>query len=1061
VSKKILFSTLFILIAVFAVADEEVAITNSSFENGTPEEVPTGWEILSGEGHIALCTGNLHSGNSSMELKNLEGSSITVASAPVNLTVGHLYKLSGWVKTKDVSSDPTARYPVALPATMSMISFPFTENGPASGSTRDWHYVEVQFLATKSKDRVQLHLGRNGWAKGVVWFDDLKLEKVEDIEEFLPMDTVRWFGPAYRYDEKGWIVVHIEGEPYERGYQYGFLVGSEITQYMDKLSYRQNETDPSKGWRDMRFMADSLLLRGFDEEYLIEMRGIADGANHAGIKYHGRDLDLIDIVTVNSAIDLGQMSGAMRTTPTALSGRNFLREEDELLLSDDYNKCSSFVATGENTDDGRIVFGQMFMWNGYTGVHWNVLIDIDPSEGNRFVMHSFPGGIHSGADFYMNEAGIVIGETTVSQTPFDINGTPQSNRIRKAIQYANNFEEVEEILFTKNNGMYTNDWTLADAKTDEGGTLLLGTKTKKLWRTGSPGHPADTPADHKDFIWANNNNRDPEVRKEYIPNANNAPYDLIFRPANRDVAFQGMFEKYKGGKFNATAAVDIFATSPINRAHACDSKITTGEMIDQLAFIAHFGKTTLREKWVGERYIADLPGATPHMTLGYTSISPIFITDKLQAARAKQTKATTGGRSPHRAKTDLSKIEANISFDTQKLWQNTVYPAGEEFNWFISSTAAYWNILKGMPTDLAKANSYQAKQFIELNNRYLYTVSRDGELAPNKATRVYDRYNHYYMPRIKGTFLLHQLRLRLGNDKFAELMNTVHDTFANKEMSTADFVKAANKVSGKDMESFISQWLEREGLPDPVVVMTTNGNKLTVSLEQEDLYDFHSSVVVKTAKSTTYYPIAVAGAATQITLELDAPAISATFNPGVDIPTPRDNFYTFANFVDDFHNTVIIHGTKRQLEANYSLAYDFNDTLADGYVELLMPLKKDAEVSEEELANMDLILLGGPDDNAITARLAAEGLLPDLKFQKNMFTWRGMGFNDIDDGMIIVMPNPYNKDKVLYLFLANSQQQMYDMTKKYNRGLNQWVMFNGDEIFANSYDGVEAFDFKF
>lgn len=163
------------------------------------------------------------------------------------------------------------------------------------------------------------------------------------------------------------------------------------------------------------------------------MKGIADGAKKAGAKFMGRPVDLIDVVTLNSSIDLGQMSRAVSTTPNYLSGRNFLRTEEEMLLPHDYNKCSAFVATGEATTDGRIVFGQMFMWGGYTGVHWDVICDLKPEKGHRLVYHTFPGGIHSGADFYINEAGIMIGETTVSQTPYEWESTPratESERLR-------------------------------------------------------------------------------------------------------------------------------------------------------------------------------------------------------------------------------------------------------------------------------------------------------------------------------------------------------------------------------------------------------------------------------------------------------------------------------------------------------------------------------------------------------------------------------------------------------------------------------------------------------
>jgi len=68
----------------------------------------------------------------------------------------------------------------------------------------------------------------------------------------------------------------------------------------------------------------------------------------------------------------------------------------------------------------------------------------------------------------------MIGETTVLQTPFKADGEPQSSRIRKAAQYASSIDDVVKILSRKNNGLYTNDWLIGDAKTDEIAILLLG-----------------------------------------------------------------------------------------------------------------------------------------------------------------------------------------------------------------------------------------------------------------------------------------------------------------------------------------------------------------------------------------------------------------------------------------------------------------------------------------------------------------------------------------------------------------------------------------------------------
>jgi hypothetical protein len=44
--------------------------------------------------------------------------------------------------------------------------------------------------------------------------------------------TVDRHGPGYRHPQAGWIVLHIEGEPYDRGYQHGRLMAPEIARFI-------------------------------------------------------------------------------------------------------------------------------------------------------------------------------------------------------------------------------------------------------------------------------------------------------------------------------------------------------------------------------------------------------------------------------------------------------------------------------------------------------------------------------------------------------------------------------------------------------------------------------------------------------------------------------------------------------------------------------------------------------------------------------------------------------------------------------------------------------------
>src|SRR5438105_8704692 len=90
--------------------------------------------------------------------------------------------------------------------------------------------------------------------------------------------SVQRYGPAYRFPQAGWIVLHVEGQPYERGYQHGRLLAPEIAAYVRCFAALMSPKAPADGWRNTRRLVNALFLRRFEREYLEEMKGIADGA---------------------------------------------------------------------------------------------------------------------------------------------------------------------------------------------------------------------------------------------------------------------------------------------------------------------------------------------------------------------------------------------------------------------------------------------------------------------------------------------------------------------------------------------------------------------------------------------------------------------------------------------------------------------------------------------------------------------------------------------------------------------------------------------------------------
>ncbi len=99
-------------------------------------------------------------------------------------------------------------------------------------------------------------------------------------------------------------------------------------------------------------------------------------------------------------------------------------------------------------------------------------------------MDGYPGFIHSGDDFGMNDAGLVITETTITGFQgWDSNGIAEFVRARKAMQHAESIDDFARIMQEGNNGGYANDWLVADTKTNEIASLELGLKNVELKRT--------------------------------------------------------------------------------------------------------------------------------------------------------------------------------------------------------------------------------------------------------------------------------------------------------------------------------------------------------------------------------------------------------------------------------------------------------------------------------------------------------------------------------------------------------------------------------------------------
>ena len=821
------------------------------------------------------------------------------------------------------------RTPVAIGAAVAMASMPFDVHSESVGGTRDWTRVHLRFTATRADDRVVLSAGSGGSARGRAWFNFVALDEISGQAEWPSEDAVETYGPAYRYPMGGWTYLHIEGQPYERGYQHGRLMAHEIPDYVNRCATLLDRNAKDRAWDTARTTANALFLRGFDKEILEEMKGIADGARAAGAKWNDRPIDVLDIVTANTFVELGTVAEALPVTPTGIEGLKLQAPAYGEEPASEH--CSAFAATGKATRDGKMVIGHITMWPLLLAEASNVMLDLKPAAGHRVLMQSYAGGIESGLDWYQNDAGMVLTETTIRQTPFNSRGTPVAYRARKAVQYGGTIDEVVDALRRDNNGLYTNEWIIGDGKTNEIAMLDLGTYKSKLWRSSR----GEWFGGAEGFYWGCNNTKDLEVRLEDQPDPKSAPVYVPFVPAPRDIAWQDLYRKFNG-RIDEQFGFLAFRTAPLVSAWTMDGKVATADMANRMMVWAVFGKPNDRE-WVPTAPDREL-SATGIYSGGYRLI---------EAAPPKK----SGDTSAHAGKPNLLHSQPGVSPNSlaalaeakpepkkseykDRLWEGWILPAADGDIWLSAGSAEYYSVLDSDNLEEALAAE-----------RAGYSVARLRADQPLRSMVARPGSDDWYpLAEHKGALAFDALRREIGDEKFLTLMREFFARYTTKPVSSEAFIEAAEKAAGKSLAAFFHSWLD-------------------------------------SAEPNNAPPIYTAG-------------ILARRIP----------------------SALIVYGTVLEAGSNRFAAERLQNQMLHDF-ESEVPVRKDFEVSEQELNTHDVIFIGRPETNsALQAWKERLGLDYDgAEFHVKNAAHAGGG-----DALVLAVPNPADAAHAVVVIAGNS-----------------------------------------
>jgi hypothetical protein len=330
-----------------------------------------------------------------------------------------------------------------------------------------------------------------------------------ELDDLPPELSIIYSPDGKGYKEEiipGKFLLHLEGSPYEMGYQQGYLGPTSVIRLANEEWFKHVVTNllEAPDWilwiilsdimnydrlRDVvgdvvddailqQLSAnlfdnlDSLLDKLFalckilvdinsqyvPQDFLDEIQGVADGCTDAGypVTYE-------DVLLLNMGMD-------------AMLALAYPVVEPWLFWIDLFSflSCSGFVAQDDATTSGQTIMGHHWQFTSYVLHEEMLIMEYEPNSGHRFMSTSCPGLV--GGTAMMNDQGIAISQDMVPACDCDPAhfGLGTLLTVRYVAQFTSQLSEA--ISFIKNNERGC-PWiyTIGDGRNGETGGVMLET----------------------------------------------------------------------------------------------------------------------------------------------------------------------------------------------------------------------------------------------------------------------------------------------------------------------------------------------------------------------------------------------------------------------------------------------------------------------------------------------------------------------------------------------------------------------------------------------------------
>lgn len=255
--------------------------------------------------------------------------------------------------------------------------------------------------------------------------------------------VVARYGEGFLEDEAGRLILHTKGSTYERGVQYGYLLGDKLEALVATLATYASQSAknvPSWALQLVTPVGSMLYEPYFDADSLEEIRGIIDGAR---LRDPNTTLQKHDLIFVNSLVDIGGM------------------------LDLSVFRCSSLAVWGSRTEGGKLIQTRVIDLMVGSGLeNFCLVVMAKPEGGIPYVNVGWVGMI--GVCTGMNAAGLGVGQIWAKSTDNAV-GRPWPIVTRQVMATGASVDDAVDALRRSPQRTYGSNFVFADPGRTRGG----------------------------------------------------------------------------------------------------------------------------------------------------------------------------------------------------------------------------------------------------------------------------------------------------------------------------------------------------------------------------------------------------------------------------------------------------------------------------------------------------------------------------------------------------------------------------------------------------------------